>query len=172
MSNGAIFEDPRNQALAVRLLTGGENKSTVARAVGCAPSTVTAFAKKNKALIEQAAQDLLDLGLDNAVKATVNDVLHSKSISKLDPSFMTDRQLEYQSKVGLKCRENLLKMTGILPTHTASSVVQNITNIQQNNHISPVIQQFLSTIGSQFSDPDVPRGTNKSQAIDDDDKGV
>lgn len=141
----------------------------VARAIGCSQATVHSFAKKNNELIQKAAQELIDMGLDNAVKATINDVQHSVDVSKIQPRQLTPEDRDYQKSIGLKARDNLLKMTGILPTHAPSQVVQNITNIQQNNHISPVIQQFLSAIGSQFTDPDVvdvPRATTVDDSPD------
>jgi hypothetical protein len=134
-------------------LINGETGQAIADKAGCSQPTISRLKSKLSSQLETFQLQLIDqagqITVDN-ISTTIgraNSVLHDPNIKHKDLS-------EYKDLLALAHKKEVLigQSMGILPTHTQSSVVINILNVDNRTMLSPGMSQLFN---HQASDQDV-----------------
>ncbi len=179
--------DPAIKGAIVAGKVGGQAQKVIADKLQISESTVSriANAEETRALVEQASVDLVHNGLRLAVKNSIDTMTQSNKAglhpdkamkpfiglegqtvtdSKGEPVKVYDKDyhkgLIDMRKLSAKVEENILKTTGLLPTHAMSIHVENLININESNTLAPTVRGVVEhytddlVIDAEYSDDD------------------
>jgi len=180
-----IKTDPAIKGAIVAGKVSGQAQKVIADKLKISESTVSriANATETRALVEQASAELVHNGLELAVKNSIDTMTQSSKAGlhpdramkpfiglegqlvrddKGKPIKMYDKDyhkgLIDMRKLSTKVEENIMRTTGLLPTHATSIHVQNLININESNTLAPVVRGVVEhftddlVIDAEYSD--------------------
>lgn len=140
-----LHQDASYKAQAIAMLASGSSQREVAKQLGVHQSTISRFAKKPdiKPLIEMAAQELIEQGLQPAVDLVIDTIRESHDRGIKHHDLNKEKNLLTLRKLALQSSEKVMKSAGVVPTHTQAPVIQNIVNVEGDAILSPNVKEIL-----------------------------
>ena len=140
----AILDEPKTRKKALSMLAKGATKAEAARKIGCARSTMSAWANREEVQrwIEDETQKYLE-SLPDALAISKNLLQAGK---KESGKLLGQKGADVDHKVlelAVREAESMRKSIGIIPAQHQSVLIANIYNDNSNQVILPAVQSLL-----------------------------